>query len=68
MVLTPIVGIIFKRFTQSKASVSLENINIAEGLTGNVLMIGFRAIWAGNQSIIVGKRSRQSPLLIIIPT
>ncbi|EOE6372947.1 cation:proton antiporter [Acinetobacter baumannii] len=41
MVLTPIVGIIFKRFTQSKASVSLENINIAEGLTGNVLMIGF---------------------------
>lgn len=41
MVLTPIVGIIFKRFTQSKANVSLENINIAEGLTGNVLMIGF---------------------------
>lgn len=41
MVLTPIVGIIFKRFTQFKASVSLENVNIAEGLSGSVLMIGF---------------------------
>jgi len=41
MVLTPIVGIIFKRFTQFKANVSLENINIAEGLSGSVLMIGF---------------------------
>ncbi|GLG83781.1 monovalent cation:proton antiporter-2 (CPA2) family protein [Acinetobacter calcoaceticus] len=41
MVLTPIVGIIFKRFTQFKANVSLENVNIAEGLTGSVLMIGF---------------------------
>lgn len=41
MVLTPIVGIIFKRFTQTKANVSLENVNIAEGLSGSVLMIGF---------------------------
>ncbi|CAI3119541.1 Glutathione-regulated potassium-efflux system protein KefC [Acinetobacter calcoaceticus] len=41
MVLTPIVGIIFKRFTQFKANVSLENVNIAEGLSGSVLMIGF---------------------------
>ncbi|MCU4527434.1 monovalent cation:proton antiporter-2 (CPA2) family protein [Acinetobacter pittii] len=41
MVLTPIVGIIFKRFTQTKTKVSLENINIADGLSGSVLMIGF---------------------------
>lgn len=41
MVLTPIVGIIFKRFTQAKAKVSLEDINIADGLSGSVLMIGF---------------------------
>ncbi|MHC6185699.1 monovalent cation:proton antiporter-2 (CPA2) family protein [Acinetobacter sp. X9] len=41
MVLTPIVGIIFKRFTQTKTKVSLENIDIADGLSGSVLMIGF---------------------------
>ncbi|ENV03602.1 MULTISPECIES: monovalent cation:proton antiporter-2 (CPA2) family protein [Acinetobacter] len=41
MVLTPIVGILFKRFTQTKVDVSLENVNIAEGLSGSVLMIGF---------------------------
>ena len=41
MVLTPIVGILFKRFTQAKTKVSLENINIADGLSGSVLMIGF---------------------------
>ncbi|NUG24127.1 monovalent cation:proton antiporter-2 (CPA2) family protein [Acinetobacter lactucae] len=41
MVLTPILGIVFKRFTQAKANVSLENVNIAEGLSGSVLMIGF---------------------------
>lgn len=41
MVLTPIGGIIFKRFTQAKEKVSLENINIADGLSGSVLMIGF---------------------------
>ncbi|MCU4529179.1 monovalent cation:proton antiporter-2 (CPA2) family protein [Acinetobacter sp. P1(2023)] len=41
MVLTPIIGIIFKRFTQTKANVSLENVNVADGLSGSVLMIGF---------------------------
>ncbi|WP_368678668.1 monovalent cation:proton antiporter-2 (CPA2) family protein [Acinetobacter lactucae] len=41
MVLTPIVGIIFKRFTQTKTNISLENINVADGLSGSVLMIGF---------------------------
>ncbi|NUG02250.1 monovalent cation:proton antiporter-2 (CPA2) family protein [Acinetobacter oleivorans] len=41
MVLTPIVGILFKRFTQAKTKVSLENIDIADGLSGSVLMIGF---------------------------
>ncbi|WGM25931.1 monovalent cation:proton antiporter-2 (CPA2) family protein [Acinetobacter pittii] len=41
MVLTPIVGIIFKSFTQTKTKVSLENIDIADGLSGSVLMIGF---------------------------
>jgi len=41
MVLTPIVGIILKRFTQTKANVSLENVNVADGLSGSVLMIGF---------------------------
>lgn len=41
MVLTPIVGIIFKRFTQAKTKVSLENIDVADGLSGSVLMIGF---------------------------
>ncbi|WP_373882817.1 monovalent cation:proton antiporter-2 (CPA2) family protein [Acinetobacter pittii] len=41
MVLTPIVGIIFKSFTQAKTKVSLENIDVADGLSGSVLMIGF---------------------------
>ena len=41
MVLTPVVGILFRRFTQQDKPVSLENVNIAEGLTGSVLMIGF---------------------------
>ncbi|MCG9480727.1 monovalent cation:proton antiporter-2 (CPA2) family protein [Acinetobacter pittii] len=41
MVLTPIVGIIFKRFTQTKVNISLENVNVADGLSGSVLMIGF---------------------------
>lgn len=41
MVLTPILGILFKRFTETKDSVSLENVNIAEGLSGSILMIGF---------------------------
>ncbi|MCH7337643.1 monovalent cation:proton antiporter-2 (CPA2) family protein [Acinetobacter sp. NIPH 2699] len=41
MVLTPLFGIIFKRFTEEKDTISLENVNIAEGLSGRVLMIGF---------------------------
>lgn len=41
MVLTPILGILFKRFTETKASVSLDNVDIAEGLSGSILMIGF---------------------------
>ncbi|KXO78330.1 potassium transporter [Acinetobacter venetianus] len=41
MVLTPILGVVFKRFTQSKNEVSLENVNVAEGLSGRILLIGF---------------------------
>jgi glutathione-regulated potassium-efflux system protein KefB len=41
MVLTPILGILFKRFTETKDSVSLDNVDIAEGLSGSILMIGF---------------------------
>jgi len=41
MVLTPILGVIFKRFTQTKNEVSLENVNVAEGLSGRILLIGF---------------------------
>ncbi|WP_336929480.1 monovalent cation:proton antiporter-2 (CPA2) family protein [Acinetobacter tandoii] len=41
MILTPIIGILFKRFTKKTAQVSLDNIRIADGLSGKVLMIGF---------------------------
>jgi glutathione-regulated potassium-efflux system protein KefB len=41
MVLTPIIGILFKRFTISKDEQSLEGVRIAEGLSGSVLLIGF---------------------------
>ncbi len=41
MVLTPILGIIFKRFTETKDRINLDNVSIAEGLSGSVLMIGF---------------------------
>lgn len=41
MVLTPIVGILFKRFTESKDQINLDNVMVAEGLTGSILMIGF---------------------------
>lgn len=41
MILTPILGILFKRFTQKTAQASLDNIRIADGLSGKVLMIGF---------------------------
>ncbi|QUY51863.1 monovalent cation:proton antiporter-2 (CPA2) family protein [Psychrobacter pacificensis] len=41
MILTPIVGILFERFIQTTEQTSLENIRVAEGLSGKVLMIGF---------------------------
>lgn len=41
MVLTPIIGVLFKKFVSANKPASLENIDIAEGLTGSVLMIGF---------------------------
>ncbi|MCY6411427.1 monovalent cation:proton antiporter-2 (CPA2) family protein [Acinetobacter sp. VNH17] len=41
MVLTPILGIVFKRFTQTKDEINLDNVNVAEGLNGSILMIGF---------------------------
>ncbi|ENU82257.1 hypothetical protein F974_02777 [Acinetobacter sp. CIP 102159] len=41
MVLTPILGIVFKRFTQTKDEINLDNVNVADGLSGSVLMIGF---------------------------
>ena len=41
MVLTPILGIIFKRFTQTKDEINLDNVNVADGLSGSILMIGF---------------------------
>lgn len=41
MVLTPILGIVFKRFTQTKDEINLDNVNVAEGLSGSILMIGF---------------------------
>lgn len=41
MILTPIVGILFERFIQTKEQTSLENVRVAEGLSGKVLMIGF---------------------------
>lgn len=41
MILTPIIGILFKRFTQKNEPISLDNVRIADGLSGKVLMIGF---------------------------
>ena len=41
MILTPIIGILFERFIQTKEQTSLENVRVAEGLSGKVLMIGF---------------------------
>ncbi len=67
MVLTPIVGIIFKRFTQAKTKVSLENIDIADGLSGSVLMIGFGRFGQVTSQLLLAEVS-MSPLLIIIPT
>ena len=41
MVLTPIIGILFKRFTISNDEQSLEGVRVADGLSGSVLLIGF---------------------------
>ncbi|WDZ52469.1 monovalent cation:proton antiporter-2 (CPA2) family protein [Acinetobacter vivianii] len=41
MVLTPIVGVLFKRFTETKDQINLDNVTVAEGLSGSILMIGF---------------------------
>lgn len=41
MVLTPVLGIIFNRYTKAGKFESLDDVSIADGLTGNVLMIGF---------------------------
>ena len=42
MVLTPIIGVLFKKLIiEDKRLSSMENIDIAEGLSGSVLMIGF---------------------------
>ncbi|QQT94750.1 monovalent cation:proton antiporter-2 (CPA2) family protein [Acinetobacter johnsonii] len=41
MVLTPIIGVLFKRFTLEQDESSLDQVRVADGLTGKVLMIGF---------------------------
>lgn len=41
MVLTPIIGILFNRFTISNDEQSLEGVRVADGLSGSVLLIGF---------------------------
>lgn len=41
MVLTPIIGIVFKRFTIAADEDLLDQMKVAEGLTGKVLIIGF---------------------------
>ncbi len=41
MVLTPIIGVLFKRFTLEQDEKSLDQVRVADGLTGKVLMIGF---------------------------
>lgn len=41
MILTPIIGIIFKRFTESDESLSPDNVDVAKDLKGDVLLIGF---------------------------
>ena len=41
MILTPIIGILFKNFLQANQTISLDNVNLAEDLNGDVLMIGF---------------------------
>lgn len=41
MVLTPVVGIIFKKLYKSNQQQSLDGIDVANGLSGSVLIIGF---------------------------
>lgn len=41
MVLTPVVGIIFKKLYKSNQQQNLDGIDVANGLSGNVLIIGF---------------------------
>lgn len=41
MVLTPIIGIVFKRFTEPSDENLLDQVKVANGLTGKVLVIGF---------------------------
>lgn len=41
MVLTPIIGIVFKRFTEPTDENLLDQVKLANGLTGKVLVIGF---------------------------
>ena len=41
MVLTPIIGIVFKRFTTPEDEKLSDQVKVANGLTGKVLIIGF---------------------------
>lgn len=41
MVLTPVVGIIFKKLYKPNQQQNLDGIDVANGLSGNVLIIGF---------------------------
>lgn len=41
MVFTPVLGILFKRFTQEKSQHSLDEVEVAKDLCGSVLLIGF---------------------------
>lgn len=41
MALTPLLGIVFKRFTRATSQQDMDGIETADGLRGNVLLIGF---------------------------
>lgn len=41
MALTPLLGIVFKRFTKAASQQNMDGIETADGLRGNVLLIGF---------------------------
>jgi hypothetical protein len=55
MVLTPILGILFKRFTETKDSVSLDNVILLK-VKWQYSNDWFWSFWSGDQSIIIGKR------------